>query len=86
MAIVTLVEWLSREAFASRLSQRNLAMRAPIVSGKGQNSLNLAASCAVCISVDARVAMQSFMQIYIAIRVWEAFEFIDRPWDALIAL
>jgi hypothetical protein len=68
MAIVVVVEWLNREAFAARLSQSYPAMRDLIVLENGQNLLDLAASCVGCISVGRRVALQSIMQRFIVIR------------------
>ena len=44
-----------------------------------QKGLNLAAKPVAFISVLRRVALQSFMQDYIVIRVQKPFEFIESP-------
>jgi hypothetical protein len=76
MAIIARVALLLRVVFVARHWWRSLVTNDEFVLGKGQNSLNLAANCIRCISVDRITAMRSFMLFSIVIRWWHAFELL----------
>ena len=68
-AVTAVARLLRLYAKSASHSGRYLAMPDGKTVAFGQDALNLVASYAMYISVSRRVALQSFMQIYIVIRL-----------------